>query len=575
MLIKAAIIPTVLILTAAHAQENPTGRITGRVVDALGEGVAAARVRLDGANDRQMATHDTLTDSDGMFVFSSIPLPPGSSPIRVTAESKGRTHARVDVDLDPDHPETWKVLRSWDAGTLRIRTVDETGAPIPGVAVLAAAPQTRLVTDPECTGTTDEAGALELDAVPLGALEVRTWKPGFRASASTLWMSDHGELVLTLKAGDEVELRVRVRGLPEGRESAVIVRPSSNAQHVLLPAPLDGAVTCGGSFALSSLPALDYDVYPLLDGHLSEPRARHLKPVMGVHEVEFTLQPVETMQVRGILRDTLGSPVAGATIRCRESSSSIGGTAITAEDGRFSLSAPFLGKPEVIFELVGGDLALRGGTARSGWNAFEFGHPRCALEAGKEYTLVAVRTADIRGAAVEEDGTPLRDRRLELHVLHGAPTPVPIVAAYARTLRDGSFTFPHVFPFDEPVRITLGPEEDHGDWLELKPGKRIANLEIRASRHGEIEGRIVGSEQAAVCGARVLLVPSDPGSGRRRSDNIAEVRVDREGRYRFTDIRADDYRVCVMGPAGKVLTQSDVLHLEPGKTLRSDLETHR
>ncbi len=211
------------------------GRVTGRVLDALGNGAAAAKITVRAAPGSEEILRSTITDADGMFVVANLPLD-DTNYLRLRAEQEGRCADTVLVGVTKARPETWTTLRLWDAGELDVRVVDAVGGPLEGVTVIVEAHESRIFgLEPNGQGVSDEEGRLTMGGLPLGAVDVRAWLAGHQLAEATLWLRDRGKVELQLEKGEGVSLRVRVEGLPDQREARIGVLPYGQSGHVVLP----------------------------------------------------------------------------------------------------------------------------------------------------------------------------------------------------------------------------------------------------------------------------------------------------------------------------------------------------
>jgi protocatechuate 3,4-dioxygenase beta subunit len=187
---------------AAAAPEDRTPEILGHILDADGNPVAAANVRLVSPSPPYTVYRETKCDAAGAFSF------PHVAPWRV----------RVVADHDLDGVVTSAVLQPAEgqrtqitlvlsaAGAVRGTVVDTEGHPVAG-AVLSVEGVPWIVP----AATSDEAGAFRLATVPHEATSLVAVARGYRTARAALGpRDDQTELVVrvTLVTAAEVEGRV-------------------------------------------------------------------------------------------------------------------------------------------------------------------------------------------------------------------------------------------------------------------------------------------------------------------------------------------------------------------------------
>ncbi len=148
-----------------HYASLPKRRITGRIEDVDGRGIAGAGVRPGGERQMAIGIDGVTTGADGSFEME-VPTDEGGElgPLHLWAVAAGHAMASASFDRDDEHV----VVRLPFAVTLRVRVVGADGRPVAGRQVT--------VHDEGRGGaanwreTTDETGRAELLGLPSGVL---------------------------------------------------------------------------------------------------------------------------------------------------------------------------------------------------------------------------------------------------------------------------------------------------------------------------------------------------------------------------------------------------------------------
>ncbi|MFO1050838.1 MAG: carboxypeptidase-like regulatory domain-containing protein [Planctomycetota bacterium] len=572
----ASAVPFLCVLGIATAQETPTGRITGHVLDALGNGVTAARVRLEAKVGGETVTQKTVGDVDGMFVFSKVPLNATNGYVKIVAESKGRCPDSDWVRIGASNPEGWSSLRLWDAGAVDVTVVDEEGRAVEGATVIACAHDSRIFgLDPNGEGTTDREGKVHFAAIPLGGVDIRVRGVGRPFATSNIWLDAHGETKVTLPKGDGVSLALAIEGLPEGKEAELRIYPYDSGDYTAVPG-LTGGIrkSEGGAFAQSGLPDLEYRITPSLDGFVFEPREHRLAPGSKTRSARFVAKARTSVRLHGVLRDEQGVPRAGVRLRCRASNMGVGAEVVTADEGKFEFDSPLGAGEKAIVEVVDADLTLLQEKTQEqygSWDARFMGQHEFLVDAATALALTAIPSSTITGRAVDAEGKPLRGRRVELQETTPNRMPQWMTVRSTTTAADGRFTFRRVYPLDRPQRISLGAlDSSASEAFMAKPGETVADLTVKAMPLGVIEGRIVDGQGRPRCGMRVWLRNWNASTGQQIDGSVIEVLSDHEGRYRFLDVEPGGHRVEAYGMESGALSVTPPFEVDAGATVTQD-----
>lgn len=566
-----------LTLIASTLPQEPAngGRVTGSVIDAFGEGVTAARISAWRSTEPDVILHRTFTDGDGMFVLTNVAFDDRYS-LWIRAESDERCGVKTAALVSSKQPERWCSLRLWDAGIVDVSVADGEGRPLTGVQVLATSHCSRILHfEPNAQGVTGADGHAVLAGVALGAIDVRAWLPDQPIASTTTWL--HGAAAVELKLEDTggVAMHVRVDGLPEEREAVLSILTYEDGGFIALPAFTNAITTSGGEWSMRALPDLRYLLSASLDGFITRPTEQWLEPGNAPHNLTFTVQPMGSVRLRGVLRDADGKPIAHETLGCRASNYSMPATGTTDAAGRFELDSALAAGEKAIFEMVGGRLTLHQektavmygvSDARFlGWHEF-------VIDPEPEYALTAIPAVSIEGRVVDSDGKPVHGRRVELQ--RSQPMSVSSWTVLESSVSDaeGRFGFRGVYPAPTPVRVSLGKlDAAASDPILVESGQDLRGIELRAVPLGVVEGRVSDEQGQPLPGARVWLRNFDPTTGRQTDGSVNEILSDREGRYRFVDVEPGGHRVELRTFGRREATVSSDFEVGPGAVLEMNL----
>jgi hypothetical protein len=189
--------------------EDRTPEILGHILDADGNAVNGATVRLVSPSPPYTVYRDTKTDRAGAFSFAHV----------------GPWRLRVVADHDPDGVVTSAVLQSTDAGTTEITLVLSAAGAVRGTVVDAYDhPVAGAVLSVEGVpwivpaATSDDAGAFRMATVPHEATSLVAVARGYRTARAVLRPRD-----------DQVELVVRVRLLAAAPIDGVVLDSNGKA----------------------------------------------------------------------------------------------------------------------------------------------------------------------------------------------------------------------------------------------------------------------------------------------------------------------------------------------------------
>jgi len=161
-----------------------------------------------------------------------------------------------------------------------------------------------------------------------------------------------------------------------------------------------------------------------------------------------------------------------------------------------------------------------------------------------EVALVAVPAAMLTVTVCNRDRQPMPFLKLELQF--DRPSPQPRTMAAATTSPDGIARFPRVHGLEGGfVVFGSGPAGFvRSGPFRLVPGQH-QRLELVAMPPGRVEGLVVDGAGTPLAGVRVEMSSVDLVSGWQRGDSYYTVPSDRRGRYVFSGVVPDSYRIDV------------------------------
>jgi protocatechuate 3,4-dioxygenase beta subunit len=553
----------------------PTGTVTGVVVNGLGEPMRAVEVWCVRSPDSGRRLAKGLTDGEGFFVLSKIPV--ATNYVRVHSTAPGLSQESAYASIQPGNLHDQVRIRLWDAAPVRGRVVDAAGKPIEGVRVSASNDGARVFGfGAQSETTTDEDGRFTMSKVPLGELQVRAWAEGFLVEQEDLWHAgDREGIVLTLKKGPGVTLDIRVDGIPKDVTGTVRILPYGRGGYRFLPAPLNGDIDPEGRYSVAGLPDLEYLVSVSLPDHSLQPREQRTKPGEVRHELHFTTVADATNVIRGVLVDGNKKPLAGERLECRAANGGRRADAVTDARGRFGLSSPLAPGAKAVIYLVNSRYVTaqpaKGGpfdTRDLHWHEFEI-DPKSELE------IVAQPRSVVEGVLKDEKGRLLPMQRVTLQHAKAGRTPNWLAFQYGTTDREGRFRFEKLRPPEDQIRVTFG-QESIGQSTEpflVGVGESRTGIELVVTSPGatSLSGVVRDHDGNPVPGARVWLRDFDLQAGKQASGSVIEVLAGRDGRYRF-DVVPGGHWVQVFLEKDREAIRTEPFEIQAGSSMRKDLE---
>jgi uncharacterized GH25 family protein len=284
------------------------GSIAGRVVDAQGNGVSYATIRVaakSGEPQMMAAGRQAVSEKDGSFEVRGL----ARLKLQVRASSDDASSKVVDVDVATTaHTKDLKLVLD-ETGTIAGVVVDGDGKPVPEIQVAAiadywAAERPTLVG--LISATTDGAGAFTLRGLPDGQYRLRALRGG---SSMSGWETQG----IPAKVGDKnIKITLPAPATLVGKVQLEngLVPKLANVQlgtHPATPAAPDG------TFKIEGLEPGKYDVR-VLGPEFAQLTKSDVELKAGETTDLGTLALMRGRKLAGRVVDASGSPVSGARV---------------------------------------------------------------------------------------------------------------------------------------------------------------------------------------------------------------------------------------------------------------------
>lgn len=192
------------------------------------------------------------------------------------------------------------------------------------------------------------------------------------------------------------------------------------------------------------------------------------------------------------------------------------------------------------------------------------------------FELRAQPAAVVRGRLVDRDARPLGGVQVRIQEPADDGSGWRLFG-FADTDRDGRFEFGGLLAPKARVRVIAGrlggsATREFG----IEPGATVADLSLVAPAFGSLAGRVLDPSGRPVAGARVMLRPEDPATGRRIHGVAPSALTDRLGRYGLRDVEPGAYRAIVdvgFEEHAEGTAHSERLAVGPGQSVAVDLTT--
>lgn len=307
-----------------------------------------------------------------------------------------------------------------------------------------------------------------------------------------------------------------------------------------------------GTCRFAGLPDAEWHVQPSLPGVSFEPRKAATKAGERNPRLQFRIAREGSTRIRGRLTDSTGKPLANEslvchTLRAPATARGLSVRASTGADGRFSMDARMVASEPYSLQLVDSAHVLQQPKTPSMRGNSD---PRFLVlwegVAGPEdeVALVAVPAAMLTVTVCNRDRQPVPFLKLELQFDRASPQPRTM--ATATTSPDGIARFPCVHGLERGfVVFGSGPAGFvRSEPFRLVPGQH-QRLELVATPLGRVEGIVVDGAGTPLAGVRVEMSSVDLVSGGQQGEFFYTVPSDRRGRYVFSGVVPDGYRIDV------------------------------
>jgi protocatechuate 3,4-dioxygenase beta subunit len=453
--------------------------VDGATVELEGQGAAA----LGGAEAR------VLTGPDGRFGFA----PRQAAPYLVTASAPGRAGATVEIDLRQPWPRpapTELVVELGDcAVSVHGRVVDAGGTGIAGALVRRISLPGSGPFGPWVRADAEGAFAL---CVSVGTVQLSVSAPGYGAQTLSLAVHARHRLDVTLVPEGVVVGQVRLAST-----GAAVPRAQVNLwSKEPTPTRPTGATTVSddaGAFELVGVAPGRYGLSVMADDAFTTRLDGDVVVEAAATTDVGTVRIDATALLRGVVVDTSGAPVTGASVRfatAAATGSSISFSAITQADGRFAARRVLPGDVVPLVE---------------GYEAVSPTHLTVELAHLGEVRLVVRAQASVSGRVLLR-GVPAAGVVVKALAaspgLRGSPRPVT-------SDRDGRYQLHGLAPgawhlYAEGVEVgafTTKPVP-----LRVEAGERREGVELVLDGGAAIAGVVVDQHGAPVAGAEVRYV---------------------------------------------------------------------
>lgn len=542
------------VLAASLLAQKPVATVQGRVLGPDGlpmpnvEVLAKAGVRDDAILAK------ARTDGVGMFVLARLPDDRG---VAILAQPPGHTVSFAYAELSPDQPFAAVELRVYEANTLRGRVVDPDGKPIAGASVLGTKDRMWFHGSTQAVETKSDAdGRFELHGVPIGDCVVRVYAPGFALREHTLVVFADRDIELPPLLREEgTTLAIAADGLrpEEAAKVRLWIYAMREGGGRRMPNTLENTtLAADGTCRFAGLPDAEWHVQPSLPGVSFEPRKAATKAGERNPRLQFRIAREGSTRIRGRLTDSTGKPLANEslvchTLRAPATARGLSVRASTGADGRFSMDARMVASEPYSLQLVDSAHVLQQPKTPSMRGNSD---PRFLVlwegVAGPEdeVALVAVPAAMLTVTVCNRDRQPVPFLKLELQFDRASPQPRTM--ATATTSPDGIARFPCVHGLERGfVVFGSGPAGFvRSEPFRLVPGQH-QRLELVATPLGRVEGIVVDGAGTPLAGVRVEMSSVDLVSGGQQGEFFYTVPSDRRGRYVFSGVVPDGYRIDV------------------------------
>jgi hypothetical protein len=544
--------PVVLLVLALPAQEpRPTpasGRIEGRVVDAMGKPAPRAEVWLaNAAGPRQR------TDGDGMFVFSRVPN--GYQSVRATAD--GCCVVSAVTRVAPDTPFHFATLGLLPGAKIAVRVRDDKGEPIAGAHVLPSrtASPGYFFTEQGDRFETDAEGRVAIDHVALGDTSVNAWAPGFGLGTSRCHVSDGTEVEVTLRRTNALQLQIELTGATPEQIRAATWRMYASRDGTSagcgLPLPLArGTLDADGTRVITGLP-LDAelrDVAITLPGAVVEPNPVNFEPAdktLALEQtVKFSVLPARAQKVTGTVAGPDGRPLAGLPLTCRSFPDGSQRDVETRTDANGAFAFADVAADGTEFQLTSLDPRWVFDQPKDDDEHDAIRYRRrfvAKIQGDMEVGVQCIPATELRGRVVDAEGRGVGGASVKLQTSWQKTR--TLSAAWTTSDRDGMFVLPRLNAADERevwIEATSRQGGGRGAPFRMEVGAAIRMPDLTLRPPGAVTGVVRNAAGKPVAGASIRLMTDDGQEG--------ETISGRDGRFLLPGLAPGAYRFyCRLG----------------------------
>ncbi|MEZ6038381.1 MAG: carboxypeptidase-like regulatory domain-containing protein [Planctomycetota bacterium] len=555
------------------AAQQSTVTLGGRVVDARGEPLPAARVWVTEVDDIGRVLARGFTDADGVFRVPRVPLR-DSWEVFACGDGWSVTRATAWSSTRPVLLTAQPALRL--GGTLRRAD----GSPAVGVEVRGIAFALKPPIDEFCV--TDAEGRWRLDHLRPGPVSLVAAVPGEGLHACNgPQLLDDDDVQLRHGEGRSRELTVQLRGMPAAAAGKVFVELQPENGFAGLPRPWHhAALDAAGEVTLTELPSVAYRVKLLSHDVLFAAASVEIPPDTAPRTVTFDVLPepstTRSLQVR--LHDAAGHPLPGVRLRLDVTAppATWPSVAVTDQEGVAIFDCLVTTDARCAIWSEDPAVVVLGPPVDFASFVDSWMRHLCRARADTEVVVVGAPAVHVCGRVLDVDGVPDAGQLVELVAAADEPgAGMPLTSAV--TGPDGCFAI--------PVRAGDGSEDEFvvavgghefacmSRRFELPEGRGRCEVgDLRLPVTGRLEVQVTGADGEAAKGAVVeVLRPTGKGSWLTMRTSISG----EDGRVSFVGLMPGERQVALRPRAGQGGWPQRSFTVESGKTVEVQLTMPR
>jgi len=550
---------------AAGAQQPNTFRLEGMVCDRAGKPIPAASIRVL-RGDQQVA--HTGADAGGVFVVGRLPR----TELIVEAQAAGYARAQQTVSgWSTDGLALAELVLP--AGRRVVGTVvGPDGRPVPGAAVAASGAD-----EAGCHAVASATGQFVFDALPLGAVAVFAWAPGFVTSRTECSAVGDARVQVQLRAGGGRTLRFSVRGATAAQLAAAQCELEARQPFADRPS-LFWCLPRGATrnqarepdmWEITDLPAdLRYTSLELrVPGAVTSPAHYHGYFDGLPDDLHFVVEAPPHQVVRGILYGIDHAPLGGVGL---EAVGDHPVTTVTAADGTFAFELPIAAFDYFTLRSVGTAWTLHDDRSDTGRDVEHAGCYYTTAAPGYLHRVAVRPAATLHGRVVAADDKPVPFVRVQLRALQDR---IDVLVATTGTDRNGDFDLCGLdgqWPHDYRIVADGHSCRGHSPPLQLPREGMEDLLDIQLEPTATVCGQLRAANGAPMAGARIVLRLATE-----RTFHSHECQTDTAGRFRFPGLDPGTYVVEHFLGYQKGGVVSPQIKVDEGATVTQDLKERR